>query len=1000
MQTKSQNPRNLFAHHWLRWLRLAKTYLYPGMLIMLVATSAAAQSSPAIDASFAGVPLQPNTTLTHAGQFVVQAQSATGIASISVQLNGMTVFSYSYANLQTATLSEFIDFAPLANGTYMLGIIATDANSVSSQLQLPFTLTMSMPAIAVITTPADNATVSLPVVQVSGAADSGSQIQLYVNGMASGSPVIAINGAFGASITLPSQGSHLIQARASNARGSSVLSEGVTVHYQTAVPAIAFATPAEGAHFITAANISVPVTVTASALDGIVQVQILADDQLLATLTETPYTAQWAIGGLAAGAHTLRAVARAASGREASVTRNVTLENAAPPAPPPTPYTGQVQTISPTNSFGESPITIAGQAISRETGQPVPNAVLRLLLKINGFERRINLASDAQGAFSYQFITQSSDSGSYQVAVQHPQENGFTAQGSFSINRLNFSPAGANLMVARDFPTQFSITAHASAGDGASGVRWTAQAASQPGGSLPPGIHIDTGAAMDVPAGASAPSLITFTPNASANTSGTVVLTAYANESGNTPRGNFTINYQITNAAPSLYAEPALIQTGVQQGSSVSEQTAIGNRGLVAAQNVRLHLVDSQGNNPPDWLFLSSSSTLGAIDVGARVPIQITASPTTNIADGIYNYRILVDADNQAQGAIPVSVAVTQSGQGGVIFSVSDLFTDTLDASGNLIEGVAGARIRLQNEAVPTEIHTLTTTASGRVELTGIPPGAYVYRATGPRHSDKSGRIFVRPGIAIREHIHLSYQSVSVEFSVTETTIQDHYDIVLQATYQTQVPAPVVLLEPMAVNLPDLQIGEEYTGELTLTNYGLIEARNVKFNPPQSDEYYRYEFLANVPQTLPAKTRITIAYRITALKAQPQSMSMRRSPGQASNLGQLQKNTFDRLGAKASGGNCTSYSAQATSQYEWDCINGWQETGATSSTFSRLVGSDCGSPDAASSAWNSNSSSSSGGGGSGGWGSLGGGTSSPIPLTPGCTPHCAGKCCRYVGAGG
>lgn len=44
------------------------------------------------------------------------------------------------------------------------------------------------------------------------------------------------------------------------------------------------------------------------------------------------------------------------------------------------------------------------------------------------------------------------------------------------------------------------------------------------------------------------------------------------------------------------------------------------------------------------------------------------------------------------------------------------------------------------------------------------------------------------------------------------------------------------------------------------------------FKPPQSDEYYKYEFLADIPKTLAAKQRIVIPYRVTATKLHPKSM--------------------------------------------------------------------------------------------------------------------------------
>jgi|GEM_PF-5906010 len=877
-------------------------------------------------------------------------------------------------------------------GSHTLAATATNLAGVANTATRRVTVARQgggPPAAPVITAPLDGASVGSATVQVSGAAAAASQVQLYLDGRPLGDPVAAsANAAFSASITLPAEGSYQLTATASNARGTSPSSDSVAVHYQLPIPGVAFAAPAENAR-LTAAG-AVPVTVTASAPSGIAQVRLFANDQPIGTLTQPPYTASWPIGGLPAGDYTLRAEVTSGNGREGSATRTVRLQAAGPSAPPPAPYSALVQSISPQRSFGQTPVTITGQAIA--AGQPLPNAMLRLLLQVDGFQRRINLASDAAGTFSYQFTPQGGDNGLYQVAVQHPDETGFTPQGQFSIERLGFSPSGYQLSAARGIPAPISISAHASAG--ATGVRWVPEPQRQSGGRLPPGISVDTGAPIDVPAGGSAPSIIRVTAASSAaSESGSIVLTAYANESGTQPRGSFTIAYQLGDARPDLYAQPALLQTGVRQGQSVSEQITIGNRGLVAAQNVRVRLVNAQGQAAPPWLFLASSAALGVVDVGGQVPLQITASPGPEVADGIYNYRLLVDADNQGQGSIPVSVAVTQSGAGAVVFSVSDLFTDTLDAQGRRIEGVQGARIRVQNEAVPTQIHTLATDASGRAELAGIAPGTYLYRASGPRHADQSGRVFVRAGISIREHIHLGYQSVSVQFGVTETSIPDHYDIVLEATYQSQVPAPVVLLEPLAVNLPELQVGEEFAGELTLTNYGLIAARNVRLAAPPGDEYYRYELLGEVPETLPAQTRIAIAYRVTALKLHPKSVGFSKTSTDGW-VGELQKNIATLFSAKAS--SCAGYSAHVGITFAWECANGQEEQGAASSTFSRLSGSAC-AAQGQGHLYNPRGP----GGAGGGWGggSWGGGNA-PMPLAPGCTPHCAGKCCTYAGAGG
>ena len=38
---------------------------------------------------------------------------------------------------------------------------------------------------------------------------------------------------------------------------------------------------------------------------------------------------------------------------------------------------------------------------------------------INGFERKINVVTDADGNFSYVFVPKESDAGEYQIAVIH-----------------------------------------------------------------------------------------------------------------------------------------------------------------------------------------------------------------------------------------------------------------------------------------------------------------------------------------------------------------------------------------------------------------------------------------------------------------------------------------------------------------------------------------------------------------------------------------------------
>ena len=90
---------------------------------------------------------------------------------------------------------------------------------------------------------------------------------------------------------------------------------------------------------------------------------------------------------------------------------------------------------------------------------------------------------------------------------------------------------------------------------------------------------------------------------------------------------------------------------------------------------------------------------------------------------------------------------------------------------------------------------------------------------TANKHQESIGRLWIKPGITVNEDVFLDYTLVTVEWKVTEITIQDRYDIVLTAVYETNVPAPVVVAEPASINLPDMRTGDVYTGEFTLTNH-------------------------------------------------------------------------------------------------------------------------------------------------------------------------------------
>lgn len=828
--------------------------------------------------------------------------------------------------------------------------------------------------------PAPEATVYKPQVEIKGRAIANAKVQMYVDGEAVGEPVPTDNkGDFSTSILLKEECTYEISAIVQSQLGVGEKSDIHKLSYSIPLPVASFVKPFESS------TIAGPIQLEVSASDvlGIDQVAFYVDDVLLGTAIEAPYQYQWDVKSSHNGEHHLKAVVTNASGKTVSIEQSIKVD--VPPervTAPPTPYTGQVGSITPAVSYGNQPIHISGKAVDRSSLAAVANRPLKIILSVDGFERRINVVTDATGAFSYNFKPQINDKGTYHVSIVHPDEVDATPQDSFNINRVSFNYGGYKLSATRNHPAQFNIQATAS-GD-VQGLRWIALPDDQPNGLLPKGITVHGGNGIDIAEGKSASMTITLTADDTATAVGTVYLRALSDDSADLIRGILQVDYQLVPAQAFLAIQKNTIQTGVNQGSSVSENIAVTNKGLSAAKNVRAELLDENGQQPPTWIFLANTGEIGTINEGDEVALQVTAQPDTSVADGMYRFKLHLTADGGVQVDAYLSVAVTQSGIGGVRFDVADIYTATLDDNGQPVPGVKGATIKLQNEAVPSLQYQATTENDGTVLLDQLPPGIYLFRVSASNHTETGGRVRIRPGVVTNQHVFLDYQLINIEFGVTETTINDVYDIVLEATYQTQVPAPVVLLEPLSINIGGMQPGEERTGQLTLTNYGLIEAQQVTFTPPVSDSEFKYEFFGDIPATLPPKTRIVIPYRVTAL-SEPDVQS-----NQAKTQGGNSYSITPLLERSTRAVQCKSYTKPYYVGYTYECINGEWVKSANGGYYTYLKGQQCTGNGIN---WGDSGGSGNGGGNSGGWK---GNPSYYTPISPTCTPDCD-KCCSPDG---
>ena len=578
-----------------------------------------------------------------------------------------------------------------------------------------------------------------------------------------------------------------------------------------------------------------------------------------------------------------------------------------------TAYFGELHSVTPEQVYqADETVSLSGRALERGSETPVANVPLTLVMELRGFEQSVEAITDGEGNFSYTFDPQG-QSGSWHVSVIHPDSLGRPNQGQFSVFTAGVTPREVDIEIPRNYTQAVPITVQAGYGAEFTNVRLISVPA--PGSEqlqLPGGIHLDTGTLINLEPQAQGVINLTLSGDNLAPENGFLYFQVLAQVEGvEQVLETIALEYRFVESRPAITATPSFIDSGVVLEGSITETFVVKNTGFDALGNVTLTLVDKEQNPAPSWVRIDGTASLGDMEVGASRDIRITFSPDTSVEQGNYEFHLLIAGEGGHSFTVQLFVAVATSEIGNAFFHISDIYTATLDENNELIPGLSDARIELQNEQVLTETYTISSDDNGEAFLQDLPAGRYAYRATAPDHESVSGRLWIKSGASVSEEVFLMNRIVTVEWEVNEVGLDDRYEVKLEADFETQVPVAVVMLDPLSVTLPEMKKGDVFSGELTLTNYGLIRADDVSGKLPSGNNVVSFEFLTEVPKIIAAGEVIDIPYRITALRD--------FNPSEEGN---------------ASGAGCGSYSYQYNLSYESQCANGQIVPSGTSTHWS------------------------------------------------------------------
>jgi hypothetical protein len=492
-------------------------------------------------------------------------------------------------------------------------------------------------------------------------------------------------------------------------------------------------------------------------------------------------------------------------------------------------------------AIGGAAITLNGTTFDPVTGALVGNASVAIRVLHNGTVRIIYVTSDATGHYQVTFTPLPGEGGDYEVAADRPSVTGNVTQTQFSVIAMSVTP---NEMSHR-LLVGMAQTSHVDLKN--LGTR-----------SLT-GIHATVvGAAANVVIQVNAPSQLA--PSGSAPVTYTVTATNDSILTNPSAQVRFIsaegavatlpLNIEVVSQAPQLAATPGTLNAGMLRGSQKIIEFEISNTGGAPTGELSVALP-----NAP-WLAVVTPTQVPSLASGQKATVDLALTPAADLPLGPYSGTIVISS-TATNLTIPFQFTAVSDLVGDVHVAVVDEFT--FFAAG--APKVSGAVVTLTDPGTGEIVRTGTTAADGELSFTGVREGYYYIESRAPDHTSHRSTLLVTANRVTEVSVFLAREFISYTWIVTPTEIPDHYIFTLDVKFVTNVPAPVVTVEPASIDLSTLT-GEVTQMNFTITNHGLIAAEHVNLSF-QNDPVWQITPLAGYIGTLAAQQSVVVPVTIT-----------------------------------------------------------------------------------------------------------------------------------------
>lgn len=465
-------------------------------------------------------------------------------------------------------------------------------------------------------------------------------------------------------------------------------------------------------------------------------------------------------------------------------------------------------------------VVISGKA----KGKDIAQKNVEVYIVNGGYRHTITTQTQDDGSFEVSYEPYSGQTGHFAVGACYPSANLSEEQASFDIYGIKRTSNDA-------------ITCEASLGD----VYQGKLNISNPGNLTLTGLKVKVNSKPDnctvnatpgtttLKGGESTDIAFSITPSGASEGSDweKIELSIESAEGAVLPA---TLYYYCRVKTGKIEASVASIKTTMVKGESRDYPFTITNVGKGETGKISLAL--------PSWISSVTPMEMPSLAKDESTEIILRMTPTDKMQLNVpVTGNIAINCANGEGMPLPFCIEPVSTKEGKLTIDVCDENTYYTKEAPHL----AGAKVEITHPTTGAVVAEGITNEKGLFSA-DLAEGYYAVRVSAEKHDSYSNNLLVDPGTETKKVVNLSYEAINIDWKVEETEIQDEYEIKTNVKFETQVPVPVVeLTVPDRIYTENLRKGESLIFNATLTNKGLITAKDVQLLLPDTVTSWRFE---------------------------------------------------------------------------------------------------------------------------------------------------------------